>query len=170
MKKILLICFWTTISTTLYSQTAIGKETVDGDALLDFGNDGKGIILPYVNEITVSNPTPGTFIFDTQSKQVVYYSQTASEEGWITMNENTNDATAPTNSTLEEVGGGVILGADSATAQGVLVLESTNKALILPKVANPHLTILSPVHGTICYDTASQTIAVFNGKEWAYWK
>ncbi len=71
---------------------------------------------------------------------------------------------------LDDVGGGVVLGADSSSASGVLVLESSDKALILPKVTNPHLNMKSPTIGAMCYDTTSKSIAIFNGKEWAYWK
>lgn len=69
-----------------------------------------------------------------------------------------------------EQGGGVIIGAASSSAQGVLVLESANKALVLPKVNDPVANMKSPVAGTICYDTVSKTIAVFDGVTWNFWK
>ena len=39
---------------------------------------------------------------------------------------------------------GVIIGSTTSLASGVLVLESTNKALMLPRVVSPHLNIKSP--------------------------
>lgn len=168
MKTIIIIVKLLFISSVVYGQTAIGKNSIDGDGLLDFGNDGKGIILPYVDQDVISNPSPGTFIFDTDSKQVAYYSSATAS--WISMNANLNDAAAPGIASEAEAGDGVVLGAHNATAEGVLVLESSDKALILPKVADPHENIKSPAYGTMCYDTTSKSIAVFNGKEWSYWK
>ncbi len=168
MKTIIIIVKLLFISSIAYGQIAIGKDTIDGDGLLDFGNDGKGIILPYVDQSVVKNPSPGTFIFDTEAKQVAYYGGTT--KSWVAMNANLNDVAAPSIPSETEVGEGVVLGNQTATAEGVLVLESSDKALILPKVTDPHLNILSPVHGTMCYDATSKTIAIFNGKEWSYWK
>jgi len=62
------------------------------------------------------------------------------------------------------------VGSDTTTAPGVLVMESSNKALILPKVATPHLNVKNPYPGMICYDTVSKTMAVFDGLKWSYWK
>ncbi|WP_148043492.1 hypothetical protein [Chryseobacterium sp. G0240] len=62
------------------------------------------------------------------------------------------------------------MGASTSSAPGVLVLESANKALILPKVAAPHLNVKNPYPGMICYDTASKSMAVFDGLKWSYWK
>lgn len=53
---------------------------------------------------------------------------------------------------------------------GILVLEDTNKAMILPKVASPHLNIIDPAPGLIVYDTDSRQLAVYNGKVWSFWK
>lgn len=53
---------------------------------------------------------------------------------------------------------------------GILVLEDTDKAMILPKVASPHLNIIDPAPGLIVYDTDSRQLAVYNGKVWSYWK
>ncbi len=162
MKELRIIIIMLFMMDFTYGQIAIGKSSVDGDGLLDFGTEGKGIILPYTD--VVSNPSPGTFVFSTNSKMVEYYDG----KEWIEMNIEPNE-TAPV-VTLSEVGEGVVLGSNSSTESGVLVLESTNKALILPKVADPHNTIGSPALGTMCYDTTSKSIAVFNGKEWSYWK
>ena len=63
-----------------------------------------------------------------------------------------------------------VIGATSTVAEGVLVLESNDKALTLPWVENPHLTMVAPEPGTMCFDTVSKTIAVFNGTEWSFWK
>ena len=63
----------------------------------------------------------------------------------------------------------MIIGSTTSLASGVLVLESTNKALMLPRVVSPHLNIKSPYPGLICYDTVKNAIAIFNGESWYYW-
>ncbi|MFB9078942.1 hypothetical protein ACFFLS_10415 [Flavobacterium procerum] len=65
---------------------------------------------------------------------------------------------------------GTVIGAQSSDVDGVLVLESSNKALILPKVVSPHLNIIKPMAGTICYDTVKKLLCVYNGTEWTFWK
>ncbi len=72
--------------------------------------------------------------------------------------------------TSNDIGNGVIIGAETSVATGILVLESTDKAMILPKISNPHLTGKSPYTGMICYDTVSKTLAIFDGTNWNYWK
>ena len=63
-----------------------------------------------------------------------------------------------------------VIGSRVTKADGVLVLESSNKALVLPKIENPHLNVKSPYPGMMCYDTARKAMAVFDGIVWNYWK
>ena len=70
-----------------------------------------------------------------------------------------------------DVGNGVIIGANISSKPGVLVLESSTRALILPYVANPHTTIGNNASiGTIVYDTTSDSLALFDGVNWHYWQ
>ncbi len=165
----------------VFSQVAIGKDTVEGTStILDFGTANMGIVLPIVDKTITPAVTPsnGTFILDKTSKKVQVYQNGAwldlSDEGSFAVVKNADNTieltTAAQISTSNEVSDGVIIGDTSSTAKGVLVLESTNKAMILPKVANPHLTIKKPVAGTMCYDTVSNSLAIFDGKVWSYWK
>lgn len=64
------------------------------------------------------------------------------------------------------------IGANGATntTTGILVLTDTNKAMVLPKVASPHLNILSPAPGMMVYDTVKRQLAVYNGTVWSFWK
>ena len=59
---------------------------------------------------------------------------------------------------------------DTDTTPGILVLADTDKAMVLPKVASPHLTIINPAPGMMAYDTVKNQLAVFNGKVWSFWK
>ena len=59
---------------------------------------------------------------------------------------------------------------DTDTTPGILVLADTDKAMVLPKVASPHLNIVNPSPGMIVYDTTKKQLAVFNGTVWSFWK
>lgn len=176
MKKFIILCL--ILSTNLlYAQVSIGKNQVDGAGILDFGNEKKGIILPIADIETTTNYTNGTLLIDKNDLKVKVFQNNEwlelSDEGSFDAqkDENNNDISTSANiNTTEEIGKGVIIGAESSEAEGVLILESTDKALILPKVFRPHENILSPVAGTICYDTESDSFAVFDGKVWNYWK
>lgn len=153
------------VSASLCAQIAIGKESVTGSGILDFGTgSNKGIILPAVN-ITPSNPTNGTFVLDKNDRKI----KMLENEIWIdlTKSGDTNSLIANTGT---ENGKGVIIGAETSAASGVLVLESPNRALILPKIENPEINVKSPYPGMMCYDTASKTMAIFDGVAWNYWK
>ncbi|WP_246034270.1 hypothetical protein [Empedobacter tilapiae] len=194
MKKII-ITFILLISSQAFSQVSIGKSEVEKGGLLDFGNDNLGIILPAVKELP-KNPTSGTFLFDTEDKKVkVYYEYTnqnnEEKEEWLELSdegsleiqqgkngagENIDVTTKRVLNTTVEEGDGVIIGDIDANgnapsgATGILVLEAIDKALILPKIEDPHLTIKSPTAGTMVFDTKSKSLAVFDGKVWNYWK
>jgi hypothetical protein len=60
-------------------------------------------------------------------------------------------------------------GATDGTA-GILVLTDNNKAMVLPKVASPHLNIKNPAPGMIAYDITKKQLAVYNGTVWSFWK
>jgi len=66
----------------------------------------------------------------------------------------------------------VAIGKNGATdtTPGILVLSDSDKAMILPKVASPHLNIKNPTAGMLAYDTTNRQIAVFNGTNWSFWK
>lgn len=162
------------------AQVAIGKAEVSGSSsILEFaGNvtnttNSRGIILPAVNSSPVfpvvspstNNPQNGTFIFDKQSRKVRMF-----ENGsWIDLSDEGNSGSIiPVAGS--EAGSGVIIGAQNTTAQGVLVLESADKALVLPHISNPHLTVKSPYPGMMCYDIVSNSLAVYDGINWNFWK
>lgn len=151
------------------AQVAIGKENVVGTStLLDFESNFRGIILPAVSMTDVpalDQNNNGTFLFDLETQTV----QMFENEIWIPLSDE-GDSSSITLNTSDETGEGVIIGSETTDALGVLVLESSDKAMILPKISNPHLTVKSPYPGMICYDTASKTFALFDGVVWNYWK
>lgn len=58
----------------------------------------------------------------------------------------------------------------SDTTVGILVLTDSDKAMVLPKVASPHLNIINPTPGMMVYDTVKKQLAVYNGTVWSFWK
>jgi len=164
--NLIIIFLFAFFNINLSAQVAIGKSSVDGSSILDFqANTTKGIILPALATAPAVpvNGTLGLYKVD----GIVYMYQ---NNIWVPMTEGNGSTAALINNTSAEVGNGVVMGAATSSAAGVLVLESSSLALTLPKVDRPHLNVKSPYPGMICYDTASNTIAVFDGAYWNFWK
>ncbi len=151
------------------SQTAIEKKTAGESAVLDFATGTtKGIILPAV-ETLPATPANGTFLFDKVAKIVKMYQNGS----WVDLSGVGNIAgvvpIVPYSGTVDN-GKQTVMGSRSTSADGVLVLESADKAMVLPKISNPHLNVKSPYPGMMCYDTDRKALAVFDGSVWNYWK
>ena len=169
MKKVLLLIGVLFAGLAANAQASIGKVPPDGSGILDFNANGKsGIVLPWVTTMPTGLAlTGGTMVYDTAAKKVVYYNGTA----WVDLSKHTGTVDLTMQASVPEAGTkGTVIGADSSAADGVLVLEAPDKALILPKVASPHLNIVNPMPGTICYDTTKKMVCIYNGSEWTFWK
>ena len=187
------------VSACASAQVAIGKAsltkladniTPNPSISLEFGNENRGIVLPWVNG--TNNTTPfisgsptteivanGTIVFSTNDAKIkVKYAS-----GWkdLTVKNNTDIIPGITNQTVNTSlqdslsdleTAKVLIGGnpDTDTTPGILVLADTDKAMVLPKVASPHLTIINPAPGMMAYDTTSKQLAVFNGTVWSFWK
>ena len=153
------------------AQVSIGKELVANEhTLLDFNDDATntlGIILPSVTNATDVPVQNGTFIYDINTQKVRMY-ENGTWRDLSGIGNATNVIIDPSNENNASLG--VIIGAETSSTQGVLVLEATDKAMVLPKIANPHLTVEGPYPGMMCYDTVSKSLAVFDGTNWNYWK
>lgn len=149
------------------AQIAIEKAQVDGSGLLDFpANTTKGILLPIV-ETLPTDASPGTLLMDKNDKII----KMNVESVWVPLSDQGAVTGAVFNTNAEIPGQNrIIMGSDATTAPGVLVLESSDKALILPKISEPHINVKNPYPGMMCYDTVSKTMAVFDGLKWNYWK
>lgn len=167
MKKFIFSAILLASNLCLNAQISIGKPSVDGEStLLDFGDapdNTRGIILPAVTDLP-ETPANGNFVFDAKQNIVKVY-----EDGlWLNLSENGTAAHLITNSS-KDIGKGVVIGSETPSAEGVMVLESQDMAMILPKIAEPHLNVKSPYPGMMCYDTTNQALAVFDGSHWFYW-
>ncbi|MCH7399356.1 hypothetical protein MM236_15245 [Belliella sp. DSM 107340] len=168
IKTILLICINLCIATSFaIAQTAIEKQTVDGGegTLLDFAaGTTKGIVIPAVESLP-STPSNGTFLFDKNDQIVKVYANGV----WLNLSDE-GDGSALLPYSGPSNGKKTVIGSRTSDANGVLVLESPDKAMILPKIASPHLNVPSPYPGMMCYDTDAKALAVFDGAVWNYWK
>lgn len=178
MKKTIIALF-TGITTLSYAQIivgdAVGTTSVKTSVLLDFApNQNKGLILPYVRTLPTA-PTEGTLVLDASDAtkaRIKYYNGTWIDLSGQDANITNTLATQPTTAQVAETAGEkVILGAQSSTANGVLVLESTTKSMVLPIVQDVQ-NIPSPAPGMMVYvnKAGAKRLAVFNGSKWSYWK
>jgi len=152
-----------------FSQVAIGKTVLESaSSSIEFGSGNRGLVLPWVtSESAVSGVVNGTLIFDVSDKKVKAYVNNAWKD--LTVATNGSADTSLQDGLTEQTAAKVSFGTVTSTP-GILVLEDTNRAMILPKVANPHLNIVSPTPGMIVYDTTKKMLAVFNGTVWTFWK
>lgn len=152
-----------------FAQVAIEKAMINGTStILDFNSvpgNTKGLILPSTSGVATGALANGTFVFDVTDKKVKVYENDA----WKPLSDAGSLGTVTVNNAPER-GKGVIIGAPDSAADGVLILESLNKAMILPQIATPHVNVKKPYPGMICYDATSKSLAVFDGSVWNYWK
>ncbi|MDP9955760.1 hypothetical protein J2X97_001397 [Epilithonimonas hungarica] len=175
-----------------FSQVIFGNTTgtvpagQKNSVLLEFATgQNKGIILPYVRTVpSGSGLVEGTLILDatnaTKAKIKYYNGVTSAEspDGWMDLsNGNTADITTamgiqPTSAVVtEESAAKVIIGTDTTSAEGVLVLESDTKAMVLPMV-NSTDDVPDPAPGMLVYinKSGAKRLALFNGGGWTFWK
>lgn len=175
MKNIILLSFLCA-SILGFGQLAIGKTEVSNNSVsLEFGNQNRGIVLPWVTDTGgVSGVVNGTMVFDHSDKKVkVKYAS-----GWKDLSGTSGTTVDPVtnvdgfiiqDTADENTNAKVAIGTLTSTP-GILVLEDSDKAMILPRVADPHQNIMNPAPGMMVYDTTKKLLAVFNGTVWAYWK
>lgn len=152
------------------AQVGIGTQTLSKSASLEFKTgDKSGLVLPWVTTTpTGAALTGGVMLYDTTDNKVKYYSGPVKK--WINLSKAGTVAVPSQAALSESTRPGTIIGAQTSTAEGVLVLEATDKAMILPKMASPETAIIKPMAGTICYDTVKKEVCVFNGTEWTFWR
>ncbi|MDO5510791.1 MAG: hypothetical protein Q4F57_08850 [Weeksellaceae bacterium] len=155
----------------LCAQVAIEQEYVSNPTttILEFhdvdnGGVAKGLILP-----TVANPVgqAGAIVFDGTNGTFLYHNATA----WVSMNEPAENTTFAVPTTPDLTTEGVIISDNSisTTDPAVLKLDSDQKVMILPRVENVETSLPNPAPGTMVYDKASKSIAIFNGEYWYFW-
>lgn len=188
MKKVL-ITISLGVSLLSFSQIRIGGITpVTGlsnntSVLLEFGTDNnKGMILPYVETVPtgVNNAKGGTMIFDVSTNSEYKIKVKNETAGWTDLSRQSGYssvvegiAKTPQTSLAELPEAKAVIGNSSTTTEGVLVLDSPDKAMILP-IVDDFTSIKNPSPGMIAFlkgTTADKhRLIVFNGAQWTFWK
>lgn len=189
MKKSIIILS-SIVSLSASAQVAIGKGSITNNnpsISLEFGDydgvNGRGIIVPWVKSAgDVTGAIEGTIVYDSSDKVLKYKNGNNSWFG-LSKNEITkiNGANVDTTGKVvtiiqdgldDKVGAKAAIGTSAAsdTNPGILVLSDDNRAMVLPKVPEPHKNIVNPEPGTMVYDTTNKMVAIFNGKVWSFWK
>ena len=175
MKKLSIFILTFVVSGLAFSQVIIGDKTGTAtdktSVLLEFANTGnKGIILPYLRTLPAI-PTEGTIVLDASTptaSRVKYYNGVWKDLSGQDADVSPVLANQPT--TVENSEAKVIIGASTSTADGVFVLESETKAMVLPVVTSTD-NIINPSPGMMVYiNGAKKRLAVFNGSKWSFWK
>jgi len=141
---------------------AIGKTTVGGDALVDFGEELRGLVIAPVSDVTTMNASPGTIAFDGATGSFRYLDDSGN---WSTVVIGGENGGAYEGVDIFQN----LIGANTSSTEGVLILgedDGETKALVLPKLANGNLKFNNPVPGLIYYDTVLKAVMVYNGNGW----
>lgn len=150
-------------SFSLFAQIGIDTTNLNESTILNFPeNTTKGVILPIV-DILPTQPINGTILMDKNDLRVKMFENNK----WVSMTPEGDVSSTQFNTNNENIDGGVSIG-DPTSVDGVLVLESTTKAMVLPKIESPEINVKSPSAGFMCYDTISKSVAIFNGNVWSY--
>ncbi|MGV0966736.1 hypothetical protein [Empedobacter falsenii] len=164
----------------LKAQIGIGVNSISSGKIIDFqdnckdqlctAENAKGIILPILTNTISNNFVNGTFLLDESEKIIKVYEN----DKWLRLSYlpgNLSNVITPTTST--EIGEGVYIGDNSNgnnSSLGVLELNSTDRALVLPKIYKPYISVENPYPGMICYDTDSKSLMLYDGRYWNIWK
>lgn len=174
MKNSLVISFFF-FSTISIAQINFGGETLEStSSSIEFGEGNRGIILPWVASESLvdgNGAVPGTLIFDLSTFKVKVKTQ---NNGWLDLSIDETGIADNSFQQLvnENTSAKVVIGenADIESAPGILVLSDSDKGMVLPKVANPHIAIKEPSAGMMVYDTEAHLVAFYNGTVWTFWK
>ncbi|WP_147439140.1 hypothetical protein [Faecalibacter macacae] len=183
MKKYIYLLSLFCLANFTSAQMKIGENNkiTNSSVLLEFDNlngaNKKGIVLPVYymppSRRSLENIKNGTFVVDYASNQIKVYEN----DKWVFLTPtDRNILRKPIrNDDSNNIGKGVLITDDKNVSenyesQGGLELVSETKALVLPHIKNPHLNVTRPIMGFMCYDTVTESIAMFDGTYWHYWK
>ncbi len=160
---------------------AIGAAPTKTSVILEFAaNQNKGIIVPYVRTLPVASAqNRGTILLDASDATKARF-KFSTETDWVDLSGQDADVSAVlltqpvASASTVAASAKTIIGATSSTADGVLVLESNTKAMVLPTVTDVQ-NIPKPSPGMMVYVTGVEPtfikrLAVFNGSKWSYWR
>ena len=144
----------------------------------------RGIVLPYVEQLP-TNAVGGTLVYDASAGseyKVKVKNQNNSGTGWIDLSVASgysaaveNQVKTPQAAPLQDkLPAKVIIGdqAAAASVEGVLVLQDSQKAMVLPKVSSIN-DVINPAPGMMVFvigtSPTEHRLAVYNGQQWSFW-
>ncbi|WDF46052.1 hypothetical protein PQ459_14220 [Chryseobacterium sp. KACC 21268] len=176
MRKFLLLPLYLLLGNSINGQVIfgdnVGTATDKTSVLMEFANAGnKGLILPYITDKT-GLTTPGSLILNATvptAAKIEYYNGSA----WVDLSVQTADVSSYLALQLiakENANAKVVIGSPSSPADGILVLESSTKAMVLPIVSS-YQDIVNPAPGmmVLINNGGIKTLAVYNGNQWSFW-
>ena len=194
---IILLAGITSINAQVIIGDAVGTVPAanKSSVLLEFAaGQNKGIIVPYVRVLptTATARTEGTILLDasdpTKARMKFYNGNTLPlTNGWVDLSGQDGNLTgvgladilayqptvadAPETNVSRAIIGVVPNPLPAGFPEGVLVLNSTTKTMVLPQVEDVQL-IPSPSPGMMVYinKAGAKRLAVYNGTKWSYWK
>ncbi|WP_228448796.1 hypothetical protein [Chryseobacterium mulctrae] len=189
MNKKVTILLSFSISILSFSQVRIGAINSVGNitntsVLLEFGTDNdKGIILPYVEILPsgTNNSKGGTLIFDVSVNSEYKIKVKNENTGWTDLSIQSGYSAAVQNVVktpqalplIDQSGAKAVIGDANTTTDGVLVLNSSDKAMVLPIVSS-YTQIKNPSPGMVAFlqgtNAGEHRLIVFNGQKWTFWK
>lgn len=197
MKKIIYI-IGISLSSLSYSQVRIGEKTQNPldqnmsspSVLLEFGDTkDRGIILPYVETVPsgTNDAKGGTLIFDISTTidhpngefKVKVKNENAdwtdlSVQSGYTLSLATDVKNPQALPLSDKAGAKAVIGNKDTTTDGVLVLDSDDKAMVLP-IVEDYKAIKNPSAGMMAFlkhptDNSKHRLIVFNGQKWTFWE
>lgn len=175
---ILLLAVAHGVSAQVIIGDAVGTAAVKTSVLLEFAaNQNKGIIVPYVRTLPApSTLNRGAILLDASTPTAA---RVMFSTGTIWSDLSGQNATVSTvlagqpttTSTTDLASSKAVIGARSSSADGVLVLESGTKAMVLPQVTDVQ-NIVNPSPGMMVYvnRAGAKRLAVYNGAKWSFWE
>lgn len=180
MKKLyttvfLAVLYFPSAQVIIGDQAGTAPAGQKGSVLLEFAaGQNKGLLLPYVRVLPAA-AAEGTIVLDasgSNAARVKYYNGS-----WVDLSGQDGNISAVLSSqptagqAPEDPAAKTIIGARSSAADGVLVLESADKAMVLPVVSDVQ-DISNPSPGMMVYvnRAGAKRLAVFNGNKWSFWK
>ena len=176
MKKNLFFPLFFLIINTMSAQVIfgdnVGAAANKTSVLMEFSNAGnRGLILPYITNKT-GLTTPGSIILNATTPtaaKVEYYNGTT----WVDLSNQTANVSpflAIQPVARENSNAKVVIGSSTSTADGILVLESADKAMVLPVISS-YQDIVNPAPGMMALinNGGTKILAVYNGNQWSFW-
>lgn len=175
MKKLLVLSVLFFTVNIVFSQVifgnSVGTAADKTSVLMEFAKtENRGLILPYVTDKS-GTFAPGSIILNAttaNAAKVEFYDGA----NWNDLSFNTANISSflgmqPV--AKENPDAKVIVGNDISSADGIMVLESATKAMVLPTV-NSYSDIVDPAPGMMVLQNngTEKVLAFYNGSKWTF--